>query len=126
MDVPRPSVLPNSLVDLLLAEATSAPELWNQKSYLARAFSLDPDQGILDRASCRLPNSSTKRAPAGVAIAVETDDTGDIHPAVYVRQTNKPAVETLLSSQAMHDFRTAENRAQLSEILRGATAGAVR
>ena len=67
-----------------------------------------------------------EEGPAGVAIAVETDDTGDIHPAVYVREAGKPAVETLLASQPLHDFRTADNRAQLSSILRGATAGAVR
>jgi len=126
VDVPQPSVLPNSLVDLLLAEATHAPELWNQKSYLARAFSLDPAQGIRDSGVVPLAQFVDEEGAAGVAIAVETDDTGDIHPAVYVRRENKPAVETLLSSQAMHDFRTADNRAQLSEILRGATAGAVR
>ena len=119
-------MLPNSLVDLLLAEATHAPELWNQKSYLARAFSLDPAQGIRDSGVVPLAQFVDEEGAAGVAIAVETDDTGDIHPAVYVRRENKPAVETLLSSQAMHDFRTADNRAQLSEILRGATAGAVR
>ncbi len=62
----------------------------------------------------------------GVAIAVETDDSGDIHPAVYVRAAGKPAVETLLTSEPLHDFRTAENRSQLSHLLRGATAGAAR
>ena len=37
---PRRTVEASALVDTLLTEATSAPELWNQKSYLARAFSL--------------------------------------------------------------------------------------
>lgn len=35
-------------------------------------------------------------------------------------------VETLLSSHPLHDFRTADNRAQLSQLLNGVTAGAVR
>ena len=40
-----------------------APELWNQKSYLARAFSLGPD-GPFDEGIVPLPSSSTRRAPA--------------------------------------------------------------
>jgi hypothetical protein len=122
----RPAVQPDALVDLLLSEATGAPELWNQKSYLARAFSLDAGEGILDSGVVPLAQFVDEEGAAGVAIAVETDDTGDIHPAVYVRQAGKPAVETLLTSQPLHDFRTPENRARLSELLRGATAGAVR
>jgi hypothetical protein len=31
----RPVIAPDRLVDFLLEEATMAPELWNQKSYLA-------------------------------------------------------------------------------------------
>jgi hypothetical protein len=126
IDRPHPRVLPNSLVDLLLTEATRAPELWNQKSYLARAFSLEPSAGILDNGIVPLAQFVDEEGDAGVAIAVETDDTGDIHPAVYVRQKGKPAVETLLSSQPLHDFRSSDNRAHLSEILRGVTSGAVR
>ena len=104
----------------------------------ARARAVEPEvvPGARVLARCRSRASSTghrparpvrrRGGPAGVAIAVETDDTGDIHPAVYVREPGKPAVETLLTSQPLHDFRTADNRAHLSEILRGATAGAVR
>jgi hypothetical protein len=122
----RATIEPSALVELLLSEATGAPELWNQKSYLARAYSLDPGTGILDQGVVPLAQFVDEEGAAAVAIAVETDDTGDIHPAVYVRAEGKPAVETLLSSQPLHDFRTADNRAQLSELLRGATGGAVR
>ncbi len=124
--LPRAEIKPDALVDLLLTEATTSPELWNQKSYLARAFSLDSAQGILDHGIVPLAQFVDEEGPAGVAIAVETDDSGDIHPAVYVRQAGKPAVETLLSSQALHDFRSSDNRTALSGILSGATGGAVR
>jgi thioredoxin reductase len=123
---PRPSVEPSRLVDLLLEEATLAPELWNQKSYLSRSFSLDPANGILDEGIVPLADFVDTEGSPAVAIAVETDDTGDIHPAVYVREKGRPAVETLLSSQALHDFRTAEHRAQLGSLLSGVTGGAVR
>jgi thioredoxin reductase len=122
----RPSVEPSRLADLLLEETTRAPELWNQKSYLARSFSLDAGTGILDEGIVPLADFVDTEGPAAVAIAVETDDTGDIHPAVYVRERGRPAVETLLPSQPMHDFRTADNRDQLVSLLSGVTSGAVR
>ncbi len=126
IELPRPAVEPGELVDALLTEATYSPELWNQKSYLARAFSLDPATGVRDAGIVPLAQFVDEEGEPGVAIAVETDDSGDIHPAVYVRAAGKPAVETLLSSEPLHDFRTAENRSQLSHLLRGATAGAAR
>jgi len=43
-----------------------------------------------------------------------------------VREAGRPAVETLLASNPLHDFRSIENRAQLSSLLRGASAGAIR
>jgi thioredoxin reductase len=124
--VDRAGVAPEKLVDKLLEEATRAPELWNQKSYLARSFSIDPNVGIRDEGVVPLADFVDMEGPAAVAIAVETDDTGDIHPAVYLREAGRPAVETLLSSHPLHDFRTSENRALLGSILSGATSGAVR
>jgi thioredoxin reductase len=126
VEVDRPSVAPEKLVDRLLEESTRSPELWNQKSYLARSFSMDSGVGIRDEGIVPLADFVDMEGPAAVAIAVETDDTGDIHPAVYVREAGRPAVETLLSSHPLHDFRTSENRALLSSLLSGATAGAVR
>ena len=124
--LPRPTVSPDRLVDVLLTEATRAPELWNQKSYLARAFSLDAAQGVRDEGVVPLAHFVDEEGPAAVAITVETDDTGDIHPAVYLRETGRSAVETLLESNPLNDFRTAENRDHLSSLLNGATAGAIR
>ncbi len=122
----RSTIAPDRLLDLLLTEATEAPELWNQKSYLARAFSLNPDEGIRDDGIVPLAHFVDEEGDAAVAITVETDDTGDIHPAIYVRAQGRPAQETLLASHPLHDFRTGENRAQLSQLLRGVTSGAVR
>ncbi|CAN5121580.1 NAD(P)-binding domain-containing protein [soil metagenome] len=122
----QPAVEPSSLVDYLLNEATAAPELWNQKSYLARAVSLDPTQGMRDEGIVPLADFVDMEGSPAVAITVETDDTGDIHPAVYVREAGRPAVETLLGSQALHDFRTVDNRARLASVLKGLTAGTAR
>jgi len=117
---------PEKVVDFLLTEATNAPELWNQKSYLARAVSLDPERGIRDEGIVPLADFVDREGAAAVAIAVETDDTGDIHPAVYVRQAGRPAVETLLTSHPLHDFRTPDNRTRLASLLKEPTGGTVR
>ena len=126
VELPRPTVEPTRLIDALLTEATYAPELWNQKSYLARAFSLDPSMGIRDDGVVPLAHFVDTEGTAAVAIAVETDEAGDIHPAVYVREQGRPAVESLLTSDPLHDFRTSENRAALASALNGVTSGAVR
>jgi thioredoxin reductase len=121
-----PPIAPDQLIGYLLDEATDAPELWNQKSYLARAVSLDPAHGLRDAGIVPLADFVDHEGSAAVAIAVETDDTGDIHPAVYVRQPGRPAVETLLDSNPLHDFRTVQNRARLAELLRELTSGTAR
>jgi hypothetical protein len=87
--------------------------------------SLDASEGVRDAGIVPLADFVDTEGAAGVAIAVETDDSGDIHPAVYVRRTNRPAVETLLESNPLHDFRTGDNRARLAELLKEATGGAV-
>jgi thioredoxin reductase len=126
VELPRPTIEANRLVDALLTEATYAPELWNQKSYLARAYSLDASIGVRDEGIVPLAHFVDTEGSAAVAIAVETNEAGDIHPAVYIREAGRPAVETLLTSDPLHDFRTSENRAALTSALDGVTAGAVR
>lgn len=126
VEPPRPTIEPARLVDYLLDEATTAPELWNQKSYLARAVSLDSSAGMLDEGFVPLAHFVDQEGPAAVAITVETDDKGSIHPAVYVREANRPAVETLLTPHPLHDFRTPDNRAALVGLLKSVTAGAAR
>jgi hypothetical protein len=121
-----PAIAPDELIGYLLDEATEAPELWNQKSYLARAVSLDPAHGLRDAGIVPLADFVDHEGSAAVAIAVETNELGDIHPAVYVRRPGRPAVETLLDSNPLHDFRTAAHRARLAELLKELTSGTAR
>lgn len=113
----RPSLRPEGVVGFLLDEATHAPELWNQQSYLARVLTLDRDAGIFDEGFIPLHHFVDSAGPDSVAIAVETDDTGEIHPAVYVRRAGR-VDENVLSPNPLHKFDTGEHHAQLSALLK--------
>jgi thioredoxin reductase len=117
---PRPVVRPEDALDLLLREATSAPELWNQKSYLARALAHEPDGTIRDEGIVSLAEFVDVDGPDAVAVTVETDDRGDIHPCAYVRRRGRVDGDARLDGSPLHDYLTAAHRAQL-----GAIAGSV-
>jgi hypothetical protein len=115
----RPAVLAEHAVDLLLAEATRGPELWNQQSYLCHVLSLHQDKGIVDEGVWPLAFFVDESAPPdAVAITVETDDEGDIHPALYVRR-NGSVGEHVLPGHPLLNFETAEHRAQVQALLQG-------
>ena len=116
---PRPVVPPDDVLDRLLVSASTAPELWHQKSYLARALSRDPDGLVHDEGIVSLAEFVDAAGPDGVAITVETDDRGDIHPAVYVRRRGRVDADARLSSDPLLDFSGA------SSVLRrmGSTSG---
>ncbi len=104
------------LVSHLLAEATRAPELWNQRSYLARVVSFD-EGGIIDEGILPLAWFVDSSGSDAVAVSVETDASGDIHPAVYLRRSGR-VEEHLLSSEALHQFETEDHRRKLEDLLR--------
>jgi len=109
----RPMLESSRVVDHLLAESTTAPELWNQQSYLARVVEFRTDRGIVDAGIQPLAHFVDASEPDAVALAVETDGDGDIHPAVYVRRAGRVA-EHLLAGDPLHDFRGSDQRAQLA------------
>jgi thioredoxin reductase len=100
---------PAGLVDLLLDEASNAPELWHQKSYLARVVEFR-DDGLTDVGLAPLAEFVDSSGTDSVAVTVESDADGDIRPALYVRRKGQ-VTEHILSSAYMHDFRTPDNRA---------------
>ena len=114
----RPVLAQRDVPAYLLSEATRAPELWNQQSYLARALTWDPARGIVDEGIVPLSHFVDATGPDAVALAVETDAGGDIHPAVYVRRGDRVDEHTLASSPLL-DFETTEHSAQLTSVLKG-------
>lgn len=118
VDIPRPVLRPDAIVPYLLAEATRAPELWNQQAYLARVVTFDPAQGGLDDGI--LPLAAFVDAPGSdaVAISVETDSSGDHHPAAYIRRDGRVS-EHALAPDPLHNFEGARYQADLADLLKG-------
>jgi thioredoxin reductase len=117
IDRPRPALDPDAVVERLLASASSAPELWHQKSYLAHALSRDPDGVIRDEGIVSLADYVDAAGPDGAAITVETDDRGSIHPAVYVRRRGRVDADAVLDSSPLTEYRTPEHRRQLRSLI---------
>lgn len=114
----RRALAPDEVVPFLLSEIAEAPELWNQQSYLCRVVAVDPEGGVVDEGIAPLSAFVDATGPDAVAVTIETDDRGDMHPAAYVRR-HGDVDEHLLPSDQLLDFRTDEHRAQLASLVRG-------
>jgi thioredoxin reductase len=114
--IPKPRLQLDAVADLLAAEATAGPELWNQQSYLCRVLTFDPGTGILDQGIVPLAAFVDSSGPDGIALTVETDAEGDIHPAVYLRRSGR-VQEHLLPGDPLLRFDTAEHRRQLQMLV---------
>ncbi len=115
----KPKLSAPEVVPLLLEELTRGPELWNQQSYLARVLNFEPDGGILDEGIVPLAHFvDDESGPDAVAVTVETDDQGDIHPAIYIRRSGRVDNQTL-ESHPLLVFDTAAHHGHLSAMLKG-------
>lgn len=117
IEVPRPMLQPDEVVPYLLSEVSTAAELWNQRSYLARVVSFDRGRGIVDEGILPLQFFVDTSGPDAVAIVLETDQQGDNHPAVYVRRDGKVSEHTLPSDPLLQ-FERAEHQAALTSLIK--------
>lgn len=105
------------IVEHLLERATHSPELWNQRSYLAYEIQVANGRGRV-HGIVPLAHFVDADEPDAIAVAIETDAEGDIHPAVYIRRTGH-VEEHLLPSSVLHTYETGEHRALLHGLLAG-------
>jgi thioredoxin reductase len=113
--VARPLVAPADLVGYLLREATTAPELWHQKAYLARVVTAGPD-GLRDEGILPLTHALDGIAEDMVAMTVEADGQGGLYPVAYVRRAGA-LTEHALPADPLLDFEREEHRAVLAAAL---------
>lgn len=83
--VDRPAVAVGDIVGTIAGELADAPELWHQRAYLARVFTVDPGSGLVDDGVQPLTHFLDDGGPNAVAVTLEADGTGAIFPVLYTR-----------------------------------------
>jgi thioredoxin reductase len=81
----RPSVALGDLVSTIVGELAEAPELWHQRAYLSRVFTVDPAAGPVDDGVQPLTHFLDAGGPDAVAVTLEADGSGAIYPVLYTR-----------------------------------------
>jgi hypothetical protein len=118
IETPRPEIAASELVPFLLRELAFGPEIWHQKSFLARVVSTDAAAGIRDEGIWPLaPFVDAETGPDAIAVTLEADGTGAIYPAVYVRRRGA-VEERLMTPHPLLDYSSDDARRELADILR--------
>ncbi len=115
IEAPRPPIAPDAVASLLLEQLTMAPELWNQRSYLAHVASVS-DDGWRDDGIWPLADFVDATGPDAVAVTLEPNPDSSIYPVAYVRAAGE-VEEHLLDPDAMNEYRGSPHREQLASIL---------
>ncbi|MGH2499974.1 MAG: NAD(P)-binding domain-containing protein, partial [Candidatus Limnocylindria bacterium] len=111
----RPLLRPDELASFLVGELTHSPELWHQRSYLARAVTAGA-HGLRDEGIVPLAHFVDAAGPDGVAVAIEANASGENYPAVYLRRDGRIS-ERLLPPDPLLDFSGARQREELEAAL---------
>jgi thioredoxin reductase len=112
----RASLKAQDVVEFLLAEASRGPELWHQRSYLARVVTFDAERGITDDGIQPLAHFLDSPGADAVAVTLEANGKDDPYPAIYVRARGATS-EHLLPPHPLLDFEGAAYRRELSAAL---------
>lgn len=83
--IERPPVAVGDIVGVIAGELADAPELWHQRAYLARVFTVDPAAGLVDDGVQPLTHFLDDGGPNAVGVTLEADGTGAIFPVLYTR-----------------------------------------
>ncbi len=116
MRLPRRRLDAREVIPFLLAEASHGPELWHQRSYLARVVVIDLDHGIIDDGVTPLATFVDSGGPDGVAVALESNGRDDPYPAIYIRRQGA-VTEHLLEPSPLLDFEGTAHRKALMAAL---------
>ena len=98
-------------VPFLLSELNSAPELWTQKNYLARAIFPDGSTDIVP-----LAHFLDHCEPGSLAATIEMNAEAEIYPVVYRRMAEE-IDELMLPPNHVHDYTGEEYSRELQSFL---------
>ena len=117
MRLDKPTISEDDVIPTLLHEARFGPELWHQRSYLARVISFVPNRGIVDEGVLPLMYFlDGDRFDGAAAITLESNGHEDLYPVVYVRHDGR-VNETRLPDDPFLNFETAQHRTDLAHAL---------
>ena len=86
VEIEKPRVRPADVLAFLLEEVTHGPEVWHQRSYLARVLQAGASGDFIDAGILPLAHFvDDETGPDAVAVTLESDGVKDPYPAVYVR-----------------------------------------
>ncbi|MEA2519626.1 MAG: hypothetical protein QOF49_1706, partial [Chloroflexota bacterium] len=116
----RPSIAAADVVDVIVRELASAPELWHQRAYLARVISVDPgdgprDEGIVPLAAF-LDGAGDDGTADAIGVTLEADGTSAVYPVLYLRRAGR-AEERPIAPDPLLRFDTPAVRADVARIV---------
>jgi hypothetical protein len=114
----RVPVAKRDAIRCLIEILSSDGGLWNQQAYLTRVFEIGPGARLYDTGLQPLAHFLDSGGADALALTVETDNSGSIHPTVYVRCKNK-TTEHSFEAGPLLEFDTKQNRADLRALLKG-------
>ena len=123
----RPPIAPGDLVTTITSELATAPELWHQRAYLARAISLDAaagprDEGIVPLAAF-VDGLGDDGSGDALAVTLEADGTGAIYPVIYLRRAGR-IEERMIEPDPLLRFDTDAVRGRVEAIVDEARSAA--
>jgi hypothetical protein len=83
---------------------------------------VDRSQGVFDDGIQPLAAFVDTAGPDAVAVSVEVDAKGEIHPGVYVRRDGQTS-EHVLAGDPLLNFERDRHRAELENVLKGLVGG---
>jgi hypothetical protein len=109
-------------VSTIASELGEAPELWHQRAYLARVFTVDPEAGLVDDGVQPLTHYLDAGGPDAVAATLEADGTGAIFPVLYTRMGGEIR-ERAMQADPLLRYDGPDARREILAIVREAIPG---
>ena len=112
-----------ALLPYVVEQLGQGPELWHQRSYLARVIHFDRDNGITNGGIVPLQHFLDSGGVDAVALTLESNGQGDPYPVLYVRKDGTVA-EHALAPDPLLDFSGPEHERELRAVLEPVLSGA--
>jgi len=112
-----------ALVPYLLDQVSNGPELWHQRSYLARVINLDRDNGITNGGIVPLQYFLDSGGGDAVAATLESNGQGNPYPVVYIRKDGS-VTEHAMAQDPLLDFTGRDYQDELRKVLETVLSGA--